>query len=67
MDNAEWDRAAGVSCPRCGRETHRFLAGLCATCNRAKVAEQERKLALRSVRRGVRRGLLRLKDLRGMS
>lgn len=41
----EWDKAKGVSCPLCGRDTLRLVAGRCSLCwkeaNQEQVKQKE--------------------------
>ncbi len=39
-----WERARGDPCPRCGRETLRFLDGVCITCQRGQSLNDARAI-----------------------
>lgn len=68
MKGDEWERAAGVVCSGCGRESFRILDGNCLACyehrTAAEVERAERKRVGRSVMRRLYQGSISLADLR---
>jgi predicted ATP-dependent serine protease len=68
QEQDEWDQAAGVVCPSCGRETLRLIEGACPQCHRFKVAAREIQMEDRAERQHVgrlfRQGKISTQDLR---
>ncbi len=68
MNQEEWDRANGASCPNCEKETFRMIDGICIQCYRDAVAEEEKKKEDRTERRyyrdELRKGTISLSQLK---
>ncbi|MFH1484322.1 MAG: hypothetical protein ABIG98_08785 [Chloroflexota bacterium] len=39
-----WEKCRGDPCPRCGRETFRFVDGVCPACHRGKSLNDARAM-----------------------
>lgn len=44
MNQVEWEKAVGVTCPRCNQASLRFLNGLCPKCLHKKETEEARAM-----------------------
>jgi len=68
LTQMDWDRARGVICQECGRETLQIINGLCPKCSKAKemnrVEEQETNAMRRYYARKLREGTLDLHRMR---
>ena len=64
LNQTNWDRAKGVICPGCGRETLQVINGLCPQCTNAeeaeRVEEQENNTMRRYYSRRITEGTLDL-------
>lgn len=57
LTKRDWDRAKGITCQKCGRETLQSINGLCPQCSRTKEAERVEKQEKNSMRRYYSRKL----------
>lgn len=66
LDN--WERARGIQCPSCHRETLQLIMGVCPTCARkdemARDKQLEEKTMRRYYQRQLRKGVISLRALR---
>lgn len=63
-----WERAAGLNCPKCENEMLRIFDGLCPQCYRIKVLENEKRDEDKSMKRlysrRLREGTVSLGEMR---
>lgn len=68
MTDADWEKAGGLTCTHCHRETVRLVNGVCPQCNGDKEKRLAEKLERRAERRyyqdQLRKGTIKLSDLR---
>ena len=68
LTKTDWDKAGGLVCPECGRETVRMIDGLCPECHKKKAAEEEEKLGRKREKRYLvnlfNRGKITLRQMR---
>lgn len=68
MNQNEWDKTLGITCPNCGKEALRMIAGICLQCYRDKVAEREKikedKAERRYYTEQLRKGTISLAQMR---
>lgn len=57
LTKREWDKAKGVTCQGCGRETLQSINGLCPQCANSKEAERVEEQEKNSMRRYYSRKL----------
>jgi hypothetical protein len=57
MTKRDWDRAGGITCASCGRETVNILGGLCPCCHREVIAKREQQQEYKAERRYFQRRL----------
>lgn len=67
-DRKDWERAGGVVCPRCSKETVRLIGGLCPRCwlekESKRIEKQEDKTMRRHYKRRLREGTISLPEMR---
>jgi len=68
MTDEQWDKAGGVTCNGCGRETLRLIDGLCPECSGVVRTEAEEQIEKKAMRRyymdKLRNGTLNLSRMR---
>ncbi len=53
----EWEATRGPACPVCGKDTYRFIDGMCKYCHLDKEDEREKKLETKKMRAYYQRKL----------
>lgn len=51
MKESDWKQSGGVFCPSCGSEVVRLIQNLCPQCHSTTLAEQDRNLERKSMKR----------------
>ena len=68
LNEVDWDKLGGVTCPSCNRETVRIINGVCLQCHRDRVAEREKKKEDKAERRyykeQLRKGTISLAQMK---
>ena len=59
LTKVDWNKAGGVVCPACGKETFRMIDGICFQCCRDKVAEREKRKEDKAERRYYKEQLMK--------